>query len=60
MGAPEPHGSDVLDPPAQHRADWLPGALEAAASLTALYAMGALLINKTDTRVAFFGEIEQP
>ena len=56
MGAPEPHGRNVLNPPAQHRTSWLPGVIEAAASLTALYAMGALLINKTDTKVAFFGE----
>lgn len=43
----------MLNPPAQ-RSTKLAGVVEAAASLLALYAMGALLINKTDTKVAFF------
>ena len=43
-------------PTVQRPTRWLCVVIESAASIMALYAMGALLINKTDTKVAFFGE----
>lgn len=44
------------DSDAKRRVRWLPGLIECAASLLAIYSMGALLINKADASVAFFGE----
>lgn len=47
--------NDLRDEADQRPMIWMAGLVEAAASLLALFSMGALLINKAEVTVAFLG-----